>query len=109
MKLLLTLLVTLGISMGSYGSNVTGNNLLEYCNEDERSVCFAYLLAVIDTHNNMESEGVIDNYFCPPKGVVFNQIAEIIVKHMKERPQQLHFSGSYLTLNALIDAFPCED
>ena len=113
MKLLITLLVTLGIPMGSYGQFTSGNELLGYCKSEEEGAggvaCISYLMGVVDTHDNISSEGVMDKYFCSPEGVNGGQLSKIVVKYMEENPEQIHYSGTYLTLSALIEAYPCED
>jgi len=46
--------------------------------------------------------------FCiPDSGIPVIQAARIIVKYLKEHPEQLHEDGMGLTVAALKDSFPC--
>lgn len=47
-------------------------------------------------------------FFCmPQKGVSNDQIIRVIVKYLRENPEQLHQSGRSSALVALTKAFPC--
>jgi len=63
MKLLITLLVSLGISMGSYsGYRLIGSELLMYCKSEQsggRTECHAFIMGVVDTHFNTESGALL--------------------------------------------------
>ncbi|MGH9513422.1 MAG: Rap1a/Tai family immunity protein [Terriglobales bacterium] len=47
--------------------------------------------------------------FCvPDPGIPAIQAVRIVVKYLKERPEQLHEDGMSLTIAALKDSFPCK-
>jgi hypothetical protein len=47
--------------------------------------------------------------FClPESGIPVNQAVGVVVKYLKEHPEQLHEDGMALTIAALKDSFPCK-
>jgi hypothetical protein len=49
-------------------------------------------------------------HFCVPgSGVPVIQGIRVVVKYLKEHPEQLHQDGMGLTVAALKDAFPCKE
>jgi hypothetical protein len=44
---------------------------------------------------------------CIPIGVSTGQGARVVIKYLRDHPEQLHEDGPILTFNALIAAFPC--
>ena len=111
MKLLITLLVTLGISMGSHGVKYlyNGNELLAHCEAEEGSfdsaLCIGYIQGFADTESLTVKA---DSPFCTPDGVSVGQLRAIIVKDMKEHPEKLHYPAAMLARFSLRDTFPCE-
>lgn len=110
MKLLITLLVTLGISMGSYG--YSGNTLLSFCdseNDTQAMGCGSYILGVIDAYRALSSMHKPNiNHICFPDGVNRGQQNKVIVKYLKDHPEHLHYTAADTILAALNNAFPCE-
>jgi len=56
-------------------------------------------------------EKMNDVLICPPDGVSVNQIASIVMKYLRENPEDLHFSAVSLVAIALSKAFEgsCND
>ena len=117
MKLLITLLVTLGISMGSYGdtnsefivTHVTGATFLDLC-KDDNSACEGLVLGYMDMHNVAKGAGFVGGDFCLPleSSIRAPQLRRIVTKELTENPESLDVSAAYGFLNAMYKAFPCE-
>jgi len=111
MKLLITLLVTLGISMGSYG--IDGNRLLAGCESDLKDyahgLCVGYVIGFVESQDFIDEAGTPLYPSCVPDGVKWGQLRKVIVKFLKERPEKLHFKAGALVRVSLMKAFPCKD
>ena len=45
--------------------------------------------------------------FCPPDGTTNGQAVRIVVKYLRDHPEELHKHDSVLAFTALKAAFPC--
>ena len=45
--------------------------------------------------------------FCAPDGVISGQAARIVIKYLRDHPEELHQPDYALTIAALHAAFPC--
>ena len=105
-------------------AGIDGSKLLDDCQEAIRfqenknapsinfssvNICTGYILGISDLHANfVSSVGCFDPpFFCKPPPADLEQLVKIVVKFLKENPQDLHFQGSVLTMAALKEAFPC--
>jgi len=93
----------------------TGSSLLKYCeayinNTDaaEGNVCSGYVKGVSDAQSSFVGWGIMEPRWCSPEGVTQVQLMHILIKHLKEHPEQLHQHAGGLTVNAFIEAFSCE-
>jgi len=91
----------------------TGNELLANCDKPENyfadGVCFGYLQGVQDAHQTFQGWGDLNEpSYCMPDGVTVGQAQAIVVKYLKENPEDLHHRASGLVLNAFEEAFPGE-
>jgi len=91
----------------------SGNHLLALCLKQtddytSKSNCLGYIIGVSDTHNTHVNWKYIGSYWCSPDGIIGGQLQAVVVKHLKENPQDLHLSASSLVMTALNAAFPCE-
>ena len=114
MKLLITLLVTLGISMGSYGAEyvMSGNELLADCESEgifESGLCYGYINGFMDLQYATVRSNERAMPICIPSGVNKSQLKTLIVKDMKEHPEKLHYPAAVLVGFSLVEAYPCED
>ena len=112
MKLLITLLVTLGISMGSYGVFKTGGMLLEECESEDaidKAICIGFVTGVADTFNSVMGLELMPKTFCIPEQVTVGQLYKVVVKHLNEHPEDLHYRADNGVYMASIEAFPCKD
>lgn len=110
MKLLITLLVTLGISMGSYGSFMTGAQLLERCESEgyKEAVCLGYIQGVADAFESLMKLGLMTETICIPNQVTVGQLTKVVVKCLNEHPEELHYRADGEVYLAYAEAFPCE-
>ena len=111
MKLLITLLVTLGISMGSYGAYMTAAQLLERCESVanvDKAVCLGYVQGAVDTFESVMSLGAWPKNFCIPQQVTLVQLSKVLVKYLNEHPEDLHYMADNEVHMAFMKAFPCE-
>ena len=110
MKLLITLLVTLGISMGSYGGFKTGGEVLQTC-EDESDImivsCIDYLMGVADTFSLVMKTSHVAKVICIPPKVNGGQLSKVVVKYLNEHPEDLHYTAAGEVFYAYREAFPC--
>lgn len=107
MKCLITLLMTLSVSMGSYGA-LRGNDVISECTgEGSPNFTKGFCAGAIVGLNNMHSVKEIPLY-CSPDGANYQQFVKVVYKYMKQRPEELHNLYSILVLKALMEAFPCE-
>jgi len=100
----LVMIAALAMLLGSptsYAAIVSGNSLVQYCEKGdagfEDGFCYGYMVGVY--------EKMVDVIICPPNGVTVNQIASIVMKYLKENPEDLHLSAISLVSLALAEAF----
>lgn len=89
----------------------TGNDLLAECSEElhssRLSSCLGYLQGLDHSHNTfLWWKQLKEPQYCIPDGVTVGQLRDIVLKYLKERPEELHLEPSGLALNAWITAFP---
>ena len=76
--------------------------------------CIAFVHGVLDgVLTEIEYSQAVMNVkppspFCLPKeGVENGQMVKIVLKYIRNHPEQAHDSGSQMVLQGLMDAFPC--
>ena len=105
----LLLLALIYPAMASAGFE-TGNTLLSTCAEErtffQDGVCSGYIVGIMDEHETLLAwEELNEPAYCAPDGVTIGQAKAIVIKYLKEHPEDLHVSASGLVLNALAVAF----
>jgi hypothetical protein len=97
-------------------SYYTGYKLLEYCNphlklenSSAAGVCLGYITAATDTAIDWFNTTGLDSQVCVPGSVSIGKLREIVVKYLEEHPEELHKGAAGIVLNALYNAFPCEE
>ena len=114
-------LMILALSPGvAYAS---GNKLLSQCNAaidfmDNQPAdpdflalgyCLGMMQGVTNTNAMYEVQLGKDALFCAPKSGLSNgQAARIVVKYLKDNPEELHRHSTVLVLSAFVEAYPCE-
>ena len=81
-------------------SQITGNDLVNMCKEKDgygHGVCLGYVNGV----------SALQTKACIPKGVKFGQIRFVVLKYMRENPEQLHKDARMLIGQSLVVAWPC--
>jgi len=66
-----------------------------------------YIQGIADAHEQFVSWGIMERKWCMPKGIETAQLIRVVMKYLREHPQDLHLSAGDLTAAALRAAFPC--
>jgi hypothetical protein len=104
-----TLLTAALIPAASFASFYTGNSLLAACEGEghtDFAVCIGYIAGINDSHENYVGWKDIEPYFCRPKDASAGQLLKIVVKHLNENPENLHYFAGSQVIQALVFAFP---
>jgi len=87
----------------------TGNTLLEKCESRQGTtgyyICLGYLVGVADTFDALRPTTRFD--YCLREGATNAQLQRVVVKYLKEHPEELDLSAGWLVVLALTDAFHC--
>mgnify|MGYP005988653749 CR=1 FL=1 len=102
----ITALAMLLVSPVSYAKSWhSGNTLLEACERDDASfregVCYGYVYGVVDVLSGEQ--------FCAPSNVTASQFVNIVIKYLKQNPENLHYNAAVLVAFALAQVFPCSE
>lgn len=82
---------------------ITGIDLLDYCQQSS-NFCFGYVTAVVDDTSMIYGEGAS---FCLPADINAEQLQQVVIEYMENRPQQLHLPGPDIVNLALTTAYSC--
>ena len=102
---LISILLILATSFSASASKVTGNDLLEYLNND-LDISKGYVMGFargVDYESIFSGELV-----CIPDNVPNKQFILIIKKYLNDNPEILHEPADILIYSALMDAFSCD-
>jgi hypothetical protein len=70
--------------------------------------CLGFLQGVIEMHEFYRVDRPKgDSLFCPPDDATYVQYARIVVKYLRDHPEELHKDDFVLAVKALVVAFPC--
>lgn len=115
--LLIALGASLASSAGAQGYSLTGNDFLRRCdgpfsNEVEKlaytSFCTGYLQGLQQMQHIVVGMRNIQPLYCEPtESGSYEQLERVVVKWLKNNPEQLHRDVRLLVTKALIEAFPC--
>ena len=87
---------------------VTGEDLYTWCSQDDPGMCNGYLLGSIGTLSTLQGwKRVKKNFVCLPPDFTDRELRELVLADLQAHPDRRQLSGSSLTLNALLKAFPC--
>ena len=85
---------------------LTGNDLKRYADEGEknpqsiiRGVFFGYVLGAVESCSPSQC--------CVPEGVNNKQMVDVVVKYLKDHPEELRFPAIVLIQKAISMAWPC--
>jgi hypothetical protein len=121
------ILVFLALLSASFFSQAaTSNELLEHCEQainmlDQKELrandrafafyCIGYVTGLREMNIGYPLTDFINKnhkWFCEPEGASTAQGIRIIVKYLKEHPEDLHLDMGVGSLTALAQAFPCK-
>jgi hypothetical protein len=91
----------------------TGIDLLKQC-ENNTPICNGFVVGVVDTSQLIKNGATIDeislggSHWCLPAGVTWEQDRLILVKWLKDHPENLHYAAPSLVAAAYAEAFPCK-
>jgi hypothetical protein len=88
----------------------TGNDLLRTCESTslvDASFCLGFIHGVDVVMSDVGEMLQTPVKTCRPDGVTLGQQRDIVLKSLKDRPQQRHWEAWTLIHNAMMDAFPC--
>ncbi|MBX3324890.1 MAG: hypothetical protein KF682_03225 [Nitrospira sp.] len=115
--LLIGLSVSLASSAGAQDYSLTGNDFLRRCdgpfsNEVEKlgyaSFCTGYLQGFQQMQHIVVGMRNVQPLYCEPtQSGNYEQLERIVVKWLKNNPEQLHRDARLLVTKALMEAFPC--
>ena len=91
----------------------TGSALLSWCEkyeagaENEYSgLCVGYVMGVSEMVKTMPPNAARE-FACPPENATNDQTVRVVLKYLRDNPEQLHKARLTLTLDSLRAAFPC--
>lgn len=103
--------------------SVSGNIIINVCNEDPNGVCLSYITGTIDgmlwasdvaagRSGATEAQAMRNLAHsllgaCPPPSASGGQLSAVALKYMQNHPEIWHEPAFVLIHRALIDAFPC--
>jgi len=106
-----TLVVTLacllaaGTAQAQRVSNVKGVTLLKACTGPSTTACDAYVDGFGDA---IEAEGKDHALACIPIAVTGTELRDVLVKFLKDHPEDQHLKASSLATRAFSEAYPCK-
>ena len=124
----ISLLLIAFIPVPGYAGVHDGNDLLQKCNtvikifEDgieeseittimlsDASFCNGMMQGITNTIIFFDTFQVNQSIVClPENGISNGRAAKVVIKYLKEHPEQLHVADSGLAFLAMMDAFPCK-
>ena len=91
---------------------LTGTELQARCSAKEGTVqdlaCMSYLVGHAEGMAAGFAASAARATYCPPAGLTPRQIQQIVLKHLREVPEDLHHGASDHVGAALLVAYPCK-
>jgi hypothetical protein len=105
-RVLIVAVVLLWPASGFCAGFQTGNDLYSECNSPKSSPDFNTCLAYV--------EGMADAFaglplVCFPSHVTVGQTVDIVMKYLRDHPEDRHYSAAGEALEALGSVFPCQN
>jgi hypothetical protein len=82
---------------------VGGNELFESCKSDNvgvQNICRGYIVGVVDA---FDAQRII----CTPENVSADQVRDIVVKWLRDHPENRHLQAATLVKAAIPDSWSC--
>jgi hypothetical protein len=109
MRVLLTVLVLAslagGVARAQRVSNVTGVTLLGACTGKMVQACDAYVDGFSDA---IAAGGREHALACVPRAATGTELRDVLVKFLKDHPEDQHLKASALATRAFAKAYPCK-
>ena len=108
---MLLLLVSVSTDGQHRVSTTTGNSLLETCSsvgKADELFCLGYIGGVADVDGLEGATFPERQRSCVPDNVSNGQLMDVVVKYLKEHPEERHMLAAILIVEALTKAFPCK-
>jgi hypothetical protein len=113
MKFLFSVALLLLLSASAHPQRVsttTGNDLLESCESRDfkQAFCLGYITGVTD-FDGMDGAAFPERRrSCIPENVSNGQVRDVVVKYLKDHPEERHLLAAVLIVEAASKAFPCK-
>lgn len=101
-------IVVSGIPLPAFAS-FSGNEVLSACEDSDPfrlGLCYGYVNGVLDRTLDAGFEGY---KVCIPKSVTRQQLVDIVVSELKDKPEWRHYRASSILAPLLAGTFPCAD
>jgi hypothetical protein len=114
MKFLFASVLLLLVSASAHAqriSTMTGNDLLESCGSAGhfgQAFCLGYVAGVTDLDGPDGSAFPERRRSCVAENVSNGQVRDVVVKYLKDHPEERHIQASILIVKAMAQAFPCK-
>jgi len=92
-------------------SPLTGNDLLKWCestDDIDRAFCLGYIIGVTDLDGADGSMFPERRRSCVAEGANNGQVRDVVVKYLKDRPEERHILAAILIVKAMVQTFPCK-
>jgi hypothetical protein len=115
--------IFLGSSANAQVAFDTGNDLLRYCQsadaalagrdatsaDTQEALGEGFCMGIIGGVRFIVTSSVWTRStdFCIPKNVSNSQALSVVVNYMRDHPDALHYTFSFVVLSALVDAWEC--
>lgn len=89
---------------------MSGNKLLSVCESSaawDRSACTAYVAGVVDLLEQLAFRDGVKCWAAIPQQVTIDQMADIVLKYLREHPENRHYAGASNVGLAIEGTFPC--
>jgi hypothetical protein len=83
----------------------TGNTLLELC-ESSEVACTAYILGAADGQFSTTIATSRDLAYCIPDGSTAAQLRDVVLRYLRQHPEERHRLAAVLVASALAGAWP---
>ncbi|WP_183821960.1 Rap1a/Tai family immunity protein [Aliirhizobium cellulosilyticum] len=107
MKRVAAAVVITAISSHANAAFVSGNDLLEFCDQF-RASSTGYVLGAVDTILVSQDNGNVRKTVCLRGGATGGQLTDIVCQYLRKNPAVRDFGGPALVSMALSQAFPCQ-
>lgn len=110
MAALIVLMTVAAYPQAAKADHKSGEVLLSFCDAEfvsTQQLCMLYIEGVLDGYEAHIHSTAKEMPWCIPGVLTVGQVADVVVRGLKKRPEILHYSAGILVSAALIEAFPC--